>query len=137
MNRKLYDYLELRKILQNFIQEDLGTGDITSENLKFKDKVVSAVITYKSKKPGILCGIEESEILFQMFGCDTKCMAKDGMKLSSKTQVMEIKGKANNILKVERTALNLLMRMSGIATNTRKFIDITSKIDPSILIDCY
>ncbi|MGB9168283.1 MAG: carboxylating nicotinate-nucleotide diphosphorylase [Nitrososphaeraceae archaeon] len=134
MTRKLYDYLELRKTLENFIQEDLGTGDVTSENLRFKDKVVSGVIIYKSKKPGILCGMEESELLFQMFGCDTKCMTKDGMKLSSKTQVMEIKGKAKNILKVERTALNLLMRMSGIATNTRKFLDITRKIDPSILI---
>jgi len=134
LTRKLYDYLELRKTLENFIQEDLGTGDVTSENIRFKDKVVSGVIIYKSKKPGILCGMEESEILFQMFGCDTKCMTKDGMKLSSKTQVMEINGKAKNILKVERTALNLLMRMSGIATNTRKFLDITRKIDPSILI---
>ena len=134
MTRKLYDHLELRKTLENFIQEDLGTGDVTSENLRFKDRVVSGVIIYKSKKPGILYGIEESEILFQMFGCDTKCMVRDGMNLSSKTQVMEINGKAKNILRVERTALNLLMRMSGIATNTRKFIDITSKIDPSIMI---
>jgi nicotinate-nucleotide pyrophosphorylase (carboxylating) len=58
----------------------------------------------------------------------------DGMKISPKANIMEIYGTARDLLKAERIALNLLMRMSGIATITRKFVDIVHQIDPLISI---
>lgn len=131
---KLFEYIELRKILQNFITEDLGTGDITSENLEHRNKQVSAFIIYKSKKNCILSGIEEVKILFDMFGCDIIYAQEDGHKIPPNSKVIKLQGKAIDILQVERTALNLLMRMSGIATNTRSFVEIVNKIDSSIVV---
>ncbi|MFB5598733.1 MAG: carboxylating nicotinate-nucleotide diphosphorylase [Nitrososphaeraceae archaeon] len=132
--KSLLDYIELRKTLRNFILEDLGRGDITSENLEHKDRIVSAFIIYKSNITCILSGIEEVEMLFDMFGCETTYLKKDGDKISPYTRVIKIRGKAKEILKVERTALNLLMRMSGIATNTRSFVEIVKHIDSSIVV---
>ena len=131
---KLIDHFNLRKALLNFLQEDVGTGDITSENLENSDKSVTAKIIFKSNFIGIVCGIEEVELLFDICNCDTTLHKLDGMKISPKTNIMEIYGTAKDVLKAERIALNLLMRMSGIATSTRKFVNIVNQVDPSIAI---
>jgi nicotinate-nucleotide pyrophosphorylase (carboxylating) len=63
-------------------------------------------------------------------------LVKDGAPIKNGTAVMEIDGRALSILKAERTAINLLMRMSGIATETRMFIDSISNYNQSIRIAC-
>jgi nicotinate-nucleotide pyrophosphorylase (carboxylating) len=131
---KLIDHFNLRKALLNFLQEDVGTGDITSENLENPDKLVTAKIIFKSNFIGVVCGIEEVELLFDICKCDTTLHKLDGMKIPPKTNIMEIYGTAKDVLKAERIALNLLMRMSGIATSTRKFVNIVNQVDPSIAI---
>ena len=131
---KLIDHLKLRTALLNFLHEDVGTGDITSENMENSDKSVTAKITFKSNFIGIVCGIEEVKLLFDICNCDTTLYKLDGMKILPKTNIMEIYGTAKDILKAERIALNLLMRMSGIATSTRKFVNIVNQVDPSIAI---
>ncbi len=131
---KLIDHFNLRKALLNFLQEDVGTGDITSENLENPDKFVTAKIIFKSNFIGVVCGIEEVELLFDICNCDTTLHKLDGMKIPPKVNIMEIYGTAKDVLKAERIALNLLMRMSGIATSTRKFVNIVNQVDPSIAI---
>ena len=131
---KLIDHFNLRKALLDFLQEDVGTGDITSENLENSDKSVTAKIIFKSNFIGIVCGIEEVELLFDICNCGTTLHILDGMKISPQTNIMEIYGTAKDVLKAERIALNLLMRMSGIATSTRKFVNIVNQVDPSIAI---
>ncbi|MGH9981352.1 MAG: carboxylating nicotinate-nucleotide diphosphorylase, partial [Nitrososphaeraceae archaeon] len=132
--KKLSDHFNLRKSLIHFLQEDVGLGDITTENLKNSDKSVSAKIIFKSNVIGIVCGIEEVQVLFDICNCTSMPHMLDGMKISPKANIMEIYGTARDLLKAERIALNLLMRMSGIATITRKFVDIVHKIDPLITI---
>ena len=132
--KKLSDLLSLRNSLLNFLQEDVGIEDITSNNLNNFNKLVKAEIIYKSDFIGILCGIEEVEMLFDICNCNSKYIKSDGMSISPKEKIIEINGKAKDILKAERTALNLLMRMSGISTLTRKFVDIVNQIDQSISI---
>jgi nicotinate-nucleotide pyrophosphorylase (carboxylating) len=132
--KKLSDQFILRNSLLNFLQEDVGIEDITSNNLDNLNKQVKADIIYKSDFIGILCGIEEIEMLFDICNCNSKYTKTDGMSISSKEKIMEINGKAKDILKAERIALNLLMRMSGIATLTKKFVDIVNQIDQSISI---
>lgn len=132
--KKLSDHFILRNSLLNFLQEDVGIEDITSNNLDNLNKQVKADIIYKSDFIGILCGIEEIEMLFDICNCNSKYIKTDGMNISSKEKIMEINGKAKDILKAERIALNLLMRMSGIATLTKKFVDIVNQIDQSISI---
>jgi nicotinate-nucleotide pyrophosphorylase (carboxylating) len=132
--KKLSDQFILRNSLLNFLQEDVGIEDITSNNLDNLNKQVKADIIYKSEFIGILCGIEEIEMLFDICNCNSKYTKTDGMNISSKEKIMEINGQAKDILKAERIALNLLMRMSGIATLTKKFVDIVNQIDQSISI---
>lgn len=132
--KKLSDQFLLRNSLLNFLQEDVGIEDITSNNLDNLNKQVNADIIYKSDFIGILCGIEEIEMLFDICNCNSTYIKTDGMSISSKEKIMEINGKAKDILKAERIALNLLMRMSGIATLTKKFVDIVNQIDQSISI---
>lgn len=132
--KKLSDHLNLRNSLLNFLQEDVGVEDITSNNLKNFNKLVKADIIYKSDFIGILCGLEEVEMLFDICNCNSKYIKSDGMSIIPKEKIIEINGKAKDILKAERTALNLLMRMSGISTLTRKFVNIVNQIDQSISI---
>jgi nicotinate-nucleotide pyrophosphorylase (carboxylating) len=132
--KKLSDLLNLRNSLLYFLQEDIGVEDITSNNLNNFNKLVKADIIYKSDFVGVLCGIEEVEILFDICNCNSKCLKSDGMSISPYEKIMEINGKAKDILKAERTALNLLMRMSGISTLTKQFVDIVNQIDQSINI---
>src|SRR5512145_2108636 len=122
--KKLSDQLKLRNSLLNFLQEDIGVGDITSNNLNNFNKLVKADIIYKSDFTGILCGLEEVEMLFDICNCNSKSIKSDGMSILPNEKTIEINGKAKDILKAERTALNLLMRMSGISTLTKKFVDI-------------
>ena len=132
--KKLSNHFNLRKSLIHFLQEDVGLGDITTENLKNSNKSVSAKIIFKSNFIGIVCGIEEVQVLFDICNCTSTPHMLDGMKISPKANIMEIYGTASDLLKAERIALNLLMRMSGIATITRKFVDIVHQIDPLISI---
>lgn len=132
--KKLSDHFNLRKSLLYFLQEDIGTGDITSENLENSDKSVTATIIFKSDFIGIICGIEEVQELFDICNCNSTPYMLDGTKIRPKANIMEINGAAKDVLKAERIALNLLMRMSGIATATRKFVDIVHQIDPHISI---
>jgi nicotinate-nucleotide pyrophosphorylase (carboxylating) len=118
----------------HFLEEDVGRGDITSENLENSNKSVTATIIFKSDFIGILCGIEEVQVLFDICNCKSTPHILDGMKISLQENIMEIHGTAKDILKAERIALNLLMRMSGIATITRKFVEIVHQIDPQISI---
>jgi len=132
--KKLTDHFNLRKSLLYFLQEDVGRGDITSENLENSNKSVTATILFKSDFVGIISGIEEVQVLLDICNCNSTPHMSDGMKITPKARIMEINGTAKDILKAERIALNLLMRMSGIATTTRKFVDIVHQIDPQISI---
>jgi nicotinate-nucleotide pyrophosphorylase (carboxylating) len=132
--KKLTDHFKLRKSVIYFLHEDIGTGDITSENLENSDKSVTATIIFKSDFIGIICGIEEVQELFDICNFNSTQYRLDGNKIRPKANIMEINGAAKDVLKAERIALNLLMRMSGIATATRKFVDIVHQIDPHISI---
>lgn len=69
-----------------------------------------------------------------MCKCDSKVLVKDGDVVKNGCKVMTIKGRTTSILKAERTALNLIMRMSGIATDTKKFVDIVRTVSKDIRI---
>lgn len=101
-----------KKKLLEALKEDIAKGDITSNLLKPKKS--SAFIT--AKEQCILAGIEEASFLFKSKGLKVKSLKKDGNKAKKGEKIMEINGLNKSILAVERTALNFLARMSGIAT---------------------
>jgi nicotinate-nucleotide pyrophosphorylase (carboxylating) len=114
-------FLNVRQSLLNFLREDIGTGDITSNSIIDSKAYARAEIVCKANETAVVCGLEEASIIFEMSNCKTKTFVRDGWLIKKDCVVMEIIGNALSIMKVERTALNLIMRMSGIATETRKF----------------
>ncbi len=94
--------------------EDIGKGDITS-NLLSKKTISARII---SREKAIVAGIKFATEIFTSKGCQVKIFKKDGQEVKPNQKIMIISGDARKILTCERTALNLLTRMSGIATQT-------------------
>lgn len=120
---QILDTIELRSTLSNFLREDIGTGDITSNTLIPESAKAKAKIICKNKTSSIVSGLEETQLIFDLCGCDGSILVEDGSIIGKDTVVMEIVGHARSILKAERTALNLLMLMSGISTKTSLFVN--------------
>lgn len=132
-SKDLNQYFSLRESLIRFLREDIGQGDLTSEYVVDKELKSSSFIICKSEL-AVVAGLEEAQIIFDMCKCDSKVLVKDGDVVKNGCKVMTIKGRTRSILKAERTALNLIMRMSGIATDTKKFVDIVRTVSKDIRI---
>ena len=115
----------IKKELLRFISEDIQGGDITSVLLP-KKKIKAKII---SRQEGVLAGIKFAGDIFRLKGCSVKIIKKDGAKLKSKQIILQISGNAGTVLSCERTALNLLSRMSGIATQTNFLVSKIRKIN--------
>lgn len=129
-------YFNVRESLINFLIEDIGTGDITSNTTVSPSTSARAQIVCKTEDPATVCGLKEAGMIFDICDCRNRKLVKDGTIVEKQTIVMDITGKALSILKAERTALNLIMRMSGIATETRKFVDAVNRYKGSVRIAC-
>ena len=103
-----------KRELKRFLDEDVGKGDITSKLLK-KKNIVAKIIT---REETIVAGTKYAKEIFALKKCKTKIYKKDGKIIKPNQTILEIKGNAGDILTCERTALNLLSRMCGIATQT-------------------
>ena len=110
----------IEKKLYEFLKEDLGQGDVTTSILIPDGARVEAEII--AKESGVIAGIEEAKILLEGLGVKVEAEVKDGQKISSGKTIMKLEGDAKTILAAERTVLNLISRMSGIATQTNKII---------------
>jgi len=123
----LQTFLSVREMLANFLQEDVGSGDITSNSIIPGDLAAKAEIVCKSNS-AIVCGLEEAAMIFDICGCKTEILIKDGSKVRKGKVVMRVSAGARAILKAERVALNMMMRMSGIATETRRMADFAKGV---------
>ncbi|HNB03173.1 MAG TPA: carboxylating.nicotinate-nucleotide diphosphorylase [Methanoregulaceae archaeon] len=102
--------------LLSFIREDAPYGDITSEAV-IGDIRCHAFIS--TREPGLVAGLEEAAALFSYFGATILNQSHDGCEVAAGTTIMSLEGPARGILLVERTALNIIGRMSGVANRTR------------------
>ncbi len=124
--------LVLKEALAEYLKEDIGCGDVTSMILP--DVQAKGEIICKQK--GIVAGLNEIDTLFELMECKTKNLVKEGSIIKPNSTIVSIEGNAKAILATERTALNVLMRMSGIATETKCFIDEIKKINCNVGIAC-
>ena len=115
----------IKKELLRFISEDIQRGDITSVLLP-KNKINAKII---SREDGILAGVGFAREIFHLKGCRVRIMKKDGTRLKPNQIILQVSGNARTILSCERTALNLLSRMSGIATQTNLLVSKIRKIN--------
>ena len=112
---------ETREDITRMIQEDLWAGDVTTESLI--DENIEARAEIITTQPGYIVGVSEMLILFEELGVKFRPKIADGDKVEEGDVIAEVEGPANNILKSERVALNLLSKMSGVATATREMAE--------------
>jgi len=119
--------MELLDYLLRFIEEDAPYGDLTSSAI-IPDITCDAVI--RAEQGGTIAGLDEAALLFSHYGVSVKQRMADGTTVRKNDMLLSLNGDAKKILLIERTALNIIGRMSGIATQTRKLSGIASSVNP-------
>lgn len=116
----MLNYLIIDDIIQRGLNEDMPFGDITTSSIIPEDSTCTASLYVK--EDGIICGLPVFERVFTLIG-DVKCnlFKKDGDNVFKGEKIGEVKGNTQKVLMGERIGLNLLQRMSGIATTTNKY----------------
>lgn len=113
------------RLIRLALEEDIGPGDVTTDTLIEPDRVERATIV--AKESFVLAGLELAQEVFRSLDSamsfDTS--SNDGDSIESGDEILKVTGKLHALLTGERTALNFLQRLSGIATFTRKFVDRT------------
>ena len=119
----------IEEYVKQALIEDIGFGDITTDNLVSEDDTMKC--TLNSRTDGVFCGRNVFKTVFEILDKDIeiKFYVKDGDEIKKGDKLAEVKGSARAVLTGERTALNYIQRMSGIATETRKYQkDIKQKL---------
>ncbi|MBI5401898.1 MAG: carboxylating nicotinate-nucleotide diphosphorylase [Ignavibacteriae bacterium] len=114
---KYFNFWSAEKIIKQAIKEDVGKGDATSNLFINRNSVSKAELLLKEK--GIVAGLEVFKFVFSLIDKDIKikCLAKEGIPLKKGTILAKLQGNTRNLLLGERVALNILQRMSGIASS--------------------
>jgi nicotinate-nucleotide pyrophosphorylase (carboxylating) len=117
------DFTLIRETLLSALREDIGTGDITSRATVPAD--ARATARYVAKQALVLAGVPVAQEIIHLINpeLDFKILVGEGSAISSGTSFAEISGRARSILTAERTSLNMLQRMCGIASLTRQYVD--------------
>jgi nicotinate-nucleotide pyrophosphorylase (carboxylating) len=130
----LTEYLERRNLIERFLEEDIGSGDITSNSIVPTNKIISAIIRCNDLSESVTCGLNDAQVVFNVCNCEANPLMNDGSIVKKGDVVMQIRGEARSVLMAERTALNLIMRMSGIASLTRRFVNLVERYNPKVRI---
>jgi nicotinate-nucleotide pyrophosphorylase (carboxylating) len=114
---------ELESLVEAALKEDMPAGDITSENIIPQNSVSRAI--FLAKEPGVLAGIDVARLVFRKVDPRTRFEKglEDGRRFKKGDVLAEVRGRSVSLLEAERTALNFLQRLSGIATTTRRYVD--------------
>jgi len=118
--------------IMRFLREDLGQGDITSEALVEEGQEAKATLYFREE--GVTAGLEEAAIVFRLLGCSVKPLVPDGVRVPVEKPLLEVEGPARALLGGERTALNIVSRMAGIATTVAQARRIAADVDPDVRV---
>jgi len=115
-------YLDrVRDFTEKCLQEDVGSGDVTTEALLLGDRKVKAII--RAKSPGIIAGVQEAVWFYNNHNLGINVIKKDASSMKTGDIILELEGNERDLLETERTGLNLLQRMSSIATLTNEMVE--------------
>ena len=124
----------LEKKLMEILAEDIGQGDITTALIAPLGTEAEAAVI--AKQQGIVAGVEEAKTLWESLGLRAESSVNDGEEIEAKQVLMRVSGDVRTILSTERTALNILTRMSGIATVTRRLVEELRRVGLQTRIAC-
>jgi nicotinate-nucleotide pyrophosphorylase (carboxylating) len=125
--------LHIEEIIDRALAEDLGKGDVTTEALISGDKQGTGFIV--AKKEGILAGTGAAKQVFHRVDPELKVeiLLEDGVRVKPGSKVAGVSGSIASILKAERTALNFLQRLSGIASETNRYVEAVKGLPVRIM----
>ncbi len=114
---------KIKPLVRMALDEDVGKGDATTRALIPREAKAKATI--RAKEPGVIAGLKVAELVFNTVNRQIRFVAKlkDGERVKKGQLIAEVRGSARGILTAERTALNFLQHLSGIATLTRKYVE--------------
>ena len=118
------------EILDDWLSEDIGNGDVTSQSV-VDNSICKAEV---SGGPGIISGLAISRTLLSKVNIESSTSFSDSDEIKSVVSVLSLSGKAHDILKVERLLLNLLCHLSGVATLTAKVVSAAKSVNPKVEI---
>ena len=123
----------LERVAFAALAEDVGEGDVTTEATVDAHATGTADLVVKT--PGVVCGLRVAEAVFRALDPELRFepLVDEGASVTGVTAVARVSGPARSILTGERTALNFLARLSGIATLTRRYVDAVEGTDVAIL----
>ena len=122
-----------KRIIDN-LYDDIGFEDITTNSLVPENKWAQAEILRKEN--GILAGMDVAHYIINEFGLNISSTFLDGEEIHKGDVILEFEGKAKDILMVERTILNYMMHLSGIATLVKNTCEKVHEINPNVRVAC-
>jgi nicotinate-nucleotide pyrophosphorylase (carboxylating) len=125
---------EIVETLKKFLEEDVRSGDLTTNVTIPEEK--TALATIYAREKAVLAGIKEAEVIAYLTGLTYEVLAFEGNWVSPGDPVMRLRGTARTLLTVERLILNIIQRMSGIATKTYRMVSIAREVNPKVKIAC-
>lgn len=125
--------MDIFSIIQQALNEDIGTGDVTTEYLQLDNEETQAFLV--AKQEGIIAGLEIAFDVFAYLDNQVNCVTyrKDGDTVKPGDEIAKVTGLTSALLQAERTALNILQRLSGIATLTHKYVKAIEPYEARLL----
>ncbi|MBJ3777024.1 carboxylating nicotinate-nucleotide diphosphorylase [Acuticoccus mangrovi] len=119
----MYDTFAVRALIDLWLTEDVGCFDLTAKLMV--DPAATATLYMNAREPMTLAGIDVAAMVFTRYepAITAEVVATDGDRVEKGTILMKVSGPAQALLTAERTALNIVQRLSGIATETQKYVD--------------
>ncbi|MCK5389047.1 MAG: carboxylating nicotinate-nucleotide diphosphorylase [Candidatus Thorarchaeota archaeon] len=125
---------EIVETLKKFLEEDVRSGDLTTNVTIPVEKTALATIYAREKV--VLAGVKEVEGIAHLTGLTYEILAFEGNWVNPEDPIMRLRGSARTLLTVERLCLNIIQRMSGIATKTYRMVSIAREENPKVKIAC-
>ena len=124
---------EAKQLIDLTLTDDIGRGDVTCEAVIPEHAVLSGV--FRLREPGVVCGTWIADLVMKAVdpSIDVRILLKDGSEAEAQADVLDVTGPARGVLTAERTALNFMQRLSGVATQTREFVRRVAHTDVRIL----
>lgn len=113
--------------LDRFLAEDLGPGDVTTRSIVRGERVRARVV---AQEASVVAGLAEASQVFAKLGAKVEHAVRDGAQVAAGVELLRLQGPAEAVLVGERLALNFLMRLGGIATLTRRCVDLVHAVNP-------
>jgi len=119
----MYDTFQVDRLIDTWLTEDIGYCDLTAQLMIEADEMAS--FQMNARESIMLAGVEVAARVFRRYDPDVqvKVLVRDGERVEKGTRLLEVSGRARSLLTAERTSLNIIQRLSGIATETARYVE--------------